>query len=270
MASDSHAHPKDLLAVFPEAETERRDLRIACAASTWSEEEFLFHETLAADAPQEAPLFLCFAVHPQLPSARKTQKIPAYKYEESLEFCKKLAAENRLAAIGETGFDLYSPEFKETESVQDDLFESHLEIARQYNLPLVLHVRKAMHKIFRHTKILKTLPAVVFHSWPGSPDEGFSLLRHGIRAFFSFGTTLLRNHKNAIHSCAAFPAESLLLETDAPYQPLPGKPFSSWADMAVILAAAADIRKNAGTNGGDPKELEQIIDSNFFNIFRQS
>ena len=74
----------------------------------------------------------------------------------------------------------------------------------------MLHVRRAMHKIFPYTGALKKLPAVVFHSWPGSPDEGFSFLRRGINAFFSFGTTIMLNHKNAIRSCAAFPAERLL------------------------------------------------------------
>jgi TatD DNase family protein len=123
-----------------------------------------------------------------------------------------------------------------------------------------------MHKIFAHTKTLKALPAVVFHSWPGTPEEGFSLLRRGVNVFFSFGTTAMLNHKNAIRSCAAFAAGRLLLETDAPYQPLRGAAYSSWADLPAITAAAADIRKAAGAQGDTAGELERISDGNFWRV----
>jgi TatD DNase family protein len=273
MASDAHAHPDDLLRVFPDAETERRSLRVTCAASSCTAEEFSHNEALAAQAKEAgaAPLYPCFAVHPQLPSARLSSgqlPKPTTNFRDSLELLETLAAEHRIAAVGETGFDLYSAEFKETEAIQDDLFTAHLEIALRYDIPIVIHVRRAMHKIFPHAKKLKKLPAVVFHSWPGVPEEAFSLLNKGIRAFFSFGTTLLLNHKNAIRSCAALPAEHLLLETDAPYQPLRGNTFSRWKDIRAILAAAAAIRKEAGSaHGNEAAELEEIVDRNFFGVF---
>ena len=270
MASDAHAHPHDLLRIYPDAETERRSLGIACAASSCTREEFLSHEKLAFSAKKAgAPtLFLCFAVHPQLTASAEEGRKSATTFQDKIDLLAALAAEGRIAAVGETGFDLYSEGFRATEKIQDELFSAHLEIARRRDLPLILHVRSAMHKIFPYAKILKTLPAVVFHSYPCAPDEGFALLRKGIRAFFSFGTTLLLNHKNAIRSCAEFPAEHLLLETDAPYQPLRGKDFSCWNDLPAILKAAAAIRKEAAAKQGtDVTELEGIIDKNFFEIF---
>jgi TatD DNase family protein len=283
MASDAHAHPVDLLRLFPGAEPERRTLGIACAASAWNGEDFFRHEELAAAARREgaAPLFPCFAVHPQLPvflAAR--EKSPADTaadrvlspgdFRDKLDLLAALASGGRLAAVGETGFDLYSAEFRKTEALQDELFAAHLETALRHDLPLILHIRRAMHKVFPHTKSLRKLPAVVFHSWPGSPDEGFSLLRRGIRAFFSFGAALIHNHNNAVRSCAAFQTEQILLETDAPYQPLRGRDFSSWADLSVILRSAAAIRKEAGKSGGEPEELEQITDRNFFSIITKA
>jgi TatD DNase family protein len=124
-----------------------------------------------------------------------------------------------------------------------------------------------MEKIFSHTKTLKRLPAVVFHSWPGVPDEGFSLLRRGINAFFSFGTVIMLNHKRAVRSCAAFPAERLLFETDAPWQSLQGKQFSSWGDLPAVLGAAAALRREAEMPGGDAAELERVTDQNFYRVF---
>ena len=273
MASDAHAHPLDLLELYPQAEEERRSLHIACAASSCTKEEFLFNEKIAAAAKEEktAPVFPCFAIHPQLPAyiKKETPACSTADFKDPLDLLSALAAENRIAAVGECGFDLYSQQYKETETIQHELFAVHLEIAQQYNLPVVLHVRRAMHKIFPFVKTLKKLPAVIFHSWPGSPEEAFSMLRRDIHAYFSFGTTLLLNHKNAIRSFAALPVESLLLETDAPYQPLQGTEFSSWADMPAILEAAAKIRKEGKTKQGiETAELEEIVDRNFFGIFK--
>ncbi|MCL1812679.1 MAG: TatD family hydrolase [Treponema sp.] len=272
MASDAHVHPFYLLDLHPNAEDERRSLDIACAASSCGKKEFLLHEKLSAASKNEgaAPLFPCFAVHPQLPALVVNEKAhcSAEDFRDQLEFLSTLAVENRISAVGECGFDLYSQNHKDTEAIQDELFAVHLEIAMQYNLPVVIHVRRAMHKIFPFAKTLKKLPAVVFHSWSGSPDEASALLRKGIPTFFSLGTTLLLNHKKAIRSFAALPIERLLLETDAPYQPLQGKAFSSWLDMPAILEAAAKIRKEAGVKQGiNVTELEAIVDRNFFGVF---
>jgi TatD DNase family protein len=274
MASDTHAHPEDLLRLFPGAEAERRSLGIACAASSCSREDFLYQEEMALSAKNDCapPMYLCFAVHPQLPAVTESARVPGQAsadFNDRLDLLASLAADGRIAAVGEAGFDLYTADYRKTETIQDLLFTAHLEIARRHNLPLILHVRRAMHKIFSHVKTLATLPAVVFHSWPGSPDEAFSLLRRGVRAFFSFGTPLLLNHKKAIHSCAALPPDCLLLETDAPYQPLRNKKYSSWGDLPAILSAAAAIRKEGGAKQGtNAGELEEIIDSNFFGIFK--
>jgi TatD DNase family protein len=125
-----------------------------------------------------------------------------------------------------------------------------------------------MHKIFPYTGALKKLPAVVFHSWPGSPGEGFSLLRRGINAFFSFGTAILLNHKNAIRSCAAFPAERLLFETDAPFQPPRGKRHSSFGDLPAVIRAAAAIRRpDAAGIAAEAAELERISAETFYRVF---
>jgi TatD DNase family protein len=66
-----------------------------------------------------------------------------------------------------------------------------------------------MHKIFPYYKELKKLPAVVFHSWPGTGGEGEALLKRGINVFFSFGTTVLKNHRDAMTCAAFFPPDLL-------------------------------------------------------------
>ncbi|MDR1099748.1 MAG: TatD family hydrolase [Treponema sp.] len=286
MLTDAHCHPAALAELFPGAEAERRRLGVGCAASATSREEFEFHRELAQKAAEEgaAPVLRCFAVHPQLPAlwaaeGAAGEKPPgrlteggakgtaAERLRGLAEYLETSAAEGRLDAVGETGFDLYNSAFRETEALQEKLFQVHLETARRRDLPLVLHVRRAMHKVFAYGPELRKISAVIFHSWPGTLGEGEALLRRGINVFFSFGTPLLLNHKEARRCCASLPAEHLLLETDAPWQPLRGKAFSAWADLPAILREAASLRREAGKPGADPEELEQIVEANFFRAF---
>ena len=260
---DAHCHPWDLLLKYAAAEEERRKTGTAAAASSWNLEQFEYHEGLALKAVSEAapPLFCCFALHPQLSTEKD------FSFSDGLKLLYDLAAEKRLDAVGETGFDLYSETYKNAEKIQDELFASHLELAQKYNLPLILHVRRAMHKIFPLAKELKKLPAVVFHSWSGTRGEGEALLSRGINAFFSFGAAVVNNHKEAMISAAFFPSARLLFESDAPYQPLRGNSFSSWRDLSTICQCIADLRKEASSSCFLPEELKEAVTANFFQIF---
>jgi TatD DNase family protein len=270
--TDAHCHPADLVRVFPQAEQERRRLGVTAAASACGMEEFAHNENLAHNAASDgaSPLLPCFAIHPQLPAAKTADGEPFTETDlnDTLAALHTLASAGRIAAIGEFGFDLYNAAFKETESLQDRIFAAHLEAALRYDLPVVLHVRRAMHKIFAAAKTLSKCRAVVFHSWPGAFEEGQSLLRRGVNAYFSFGNTIALNHKQAQKSCALFPAERLLTETDAPFQPLRGKNFSQWADLPPIIETAAALHREAGNALTDAKELEGRIEANFHAVFK--
>jgi TatD DNase family protein len=261
---DAHCHPWDLLEYLDSAEDERRETGTAAAASSWNLEQFAYNEGLAKKALADGgpSLFCCFALHPQLSADGE------FPFAEGLALLESLGAEGRLDAVGETGFDLYDDEYRAGEKMQDEIFISHLETALRYGLPVILHVRRAMHKIFPFAGRLKKLPAVIFHSWPGTMGEGEALLRRGINAYFSFGTAVVKNHRQAMASAALFPAERLLLETDAPYQPLRGKAFSSWRDLDAICRGIAALRKEAGSSCSSPEELKEQTSANFFRIFK--
>jgi TatD DNase family protein len=231
-----------------------------CAGSAWHNEDFLYNEKAAGSFP----MALCFAVHPQLSASGADSK----DIQHSLSLLYQLAGENRIDAVGETGFDLFNDEFRAAEKTQDELFEHHLCAAEKYELPLVLHLRRAMQKIFLHTQRLKKIPAVVFHSYSGTADEAASLLRRGVNAYFSFGTTILLNHKTAMKSCAAIDAERLLFETDAPYQSPRGRQYSSYADIVDVINKAAELKLSAG-KPCTASELERISDENFYKVYKK-
>ena len=260
MLTDAHCHPADCTEHFP-AEEQRRQLGVMCVASATTAEEFAYCERLSHEARGDdnaAPLLPCFAVHPQMPVVKKLAVS-----SEQLAVLEMLAAEGRVAGVGETGFDLFNAAFRETEKVQDDLFAAHLEIALRHDLPLVIHVRRAMHKIFAYSSTLKKCRAVIFHSWSGTAGEGDALLKRGINAFFSFGNVIMLNHREAMRCCAVFPANRLLTETDAPFQPPRGMQFSSYVDIARILETAVALRREAGSEGSSAQELEEIVERNF-------
>jgi TatD DNase family protein len=268
MLTDAHCHPFDLSEAFPGAEEERRRLGVVCAASAADLTEFEYHEELARRAltAGAAPLLPCFAPHPQLPAAGG-ERGTEHALRDSLDTLETLARQGRLRAVGETGFDLFNAAYRETEKIQERLFSVCLQTALRHDLPLVLHARKAMRNIFAHAAALKKCRAVIFHSWPGTAGEGEALLRRGINVFFSFGSIILLNHREAMRCCAVFPAARLLTETDAPWQPPRGKDFSNWADLPRILEAAAALRREAGTEKTDAAALEQIIETNFHAAF---
>jgi TatD DNase family protein len=258
-------------------EEERRKTGTAAAASSWNREQFEYHENLAEKAlADNAPrLFRCFALHPQLaplfavwthPAAEKPGE-DGFSLNEGLALLQSLAAQGRLDAVGETGFDLYDARYRASEKIQEEMFACHLETAFKYNLPMVLHVRRAMHKIFAYSKELKKLPAVIFHSWSGTRGEGEALRQRGINAYFSFGAAVANNHREAMACAAHFQPDRILLETDAPYQPLRGKAFSSWRDLNAICSRIAGLRKEAASPCDTPEELEEATTANFFKAF---
>jgi TatD DNase family protein len=184
-----------------------------------------------------------------------------FDIEKLLSSLEELAKLKRIAAIGECGFNLYNKEFKETEKMQEKIFTSHLETALRYDLPVVLHARRAAHKIFAMAKDLAKCRAVVFHSCPLSFEEAQSLFRRKVNAYFSFGNTVINGHKQATRCLKLLPAERLLTETDAPFQPARGQKFSQWTDLPRIIEKAADLRNE------NAKELEFQIEKNFRTVY---
>ena len=207
--------------------------------------------TGSATAPYPCA-FISYGIHPQSPSIGNKSFI-----EEELAFLENLLAEKKIVAIGECGFDFFTPEFKATSTEQEIVFASQLALAQKYNVPLVLHLRKAIEKIFTYSRDLKKIPAVVFHSFPGTLREAQSLMNHGIKAFFSFGKPILNGKKSAIDCVQNLPLKNLLFETDAPYQTLKGEDETLPADIKKVYQKAAELR------GIKLNELSQAIYENF-------
>ncbi len=177
-----------------------------------------------------------FGLHPQSAGFIDVQK--------NADFLEKLLQEKKLSAIGEAGFDYFSKDFIQFEKLQEEMWNIQLELATEYKVPLVIHCRKANHKLFEYSKKIKKLPAVLFHSFMGSPLEAMSLLKRGINGYFSFGKQLFNKNKKVIMCMKELPLYALLCETDAPFQYLKGEKCTYNHEIEAVYHAAFLLRSD--------------------------
>jgi len=192
-----------------------------------------------------------FGIHPQNPLL------------ENADFLEKLLKEKRIGAIGESGFDLFTKEFKEDLERQKKAWHIQLELAKTYSKPLVIHCRKGTDFIFADIKLLKNVPAVLFHSFFGGIIEARALIAKELNAYFSFGKQILNGNKKTISCVCGLPMKNLLLETDAPFQTLKAEPFTALKSICRIYDAAYSLRED-NINKDD---FESALKSNFKNLY---
>lgn len=149
-----------------------------------------------------------------------------------------------IAAIGEIGLDWIVAKTPDQRQIHTDVFRRQLALARDLNLPVVLHCVRAMTELLH---ILRTdgLPRAggMVHAWSGPADQVSNAVDLGL--FLSFGATLTRSRKVA--ECAQrCPASHLLIETDAPDQPLERGLRGEPAHLVAIAVAMGDIRGTSG------------------------
>ena len=198
-------------------------------------------------------IYLSYGLHPQ--SAGHID------IKANADFLQALLQENKLHAIGEAGFDYFNQDFRDQASTQEEMFNIQLSLALQYQLPMVIHCRKANEKLFEYSKQLKKLPAVLFHSFMGMPKEAQSLLDRGINGYFSFGKQVLNNNKKVLACISELPASVLLTETDAPWQFLKGEKFTQPREIQKVFQAFCQLRNTT------QEDLQAIFYNNFFSLF---
>ncbi|MBQ4014740.1 MAG: TatD family hydrolase [Treponema sp.] len=213
--------------------------------------------------PSSPRVLQSFGLHPQAPFDGEAD------FALRLEFLEGLLRERRVQAIGECGLDFFTPEFSAKRAAQEKAFAAQLEAAARHKVPVVVHARKAMQEIFAAAAALKKVPAVVFHSFAGSPADARSLLSKGINAYFSFGKPIVNGAKKAMHCVRALPIERLLFETDAPYQKLKGEKATSPAEIADVYQAAFELRTAGIPYEARPSfiDFSAEIEKNFRAVF---
>ena len=121
----------------------------------------------------------------------------------------------RPLAVGECGLDIFVEDFDA--DAQQLYFDGQLALARDFDLPVIVHARRAVDAVIASFKRVGKLRGVV-HSFSGSPEQARQLWQLGF--LIGVGGPATYTRANRLRGLVArMPLEHLLLETDAPDQP---------------------------------------------------
>jgi TatD DNase family protein len=163
-------------------------------------------------------------------------------YLEEIEHIKGLLLKRSFVAIGEIGIDLYWDKTLLTQ--QQEAFRLQIQLAKQYNLPIVIHCRDAFDEVFDVLESEKGDDLYgIFHCFTGSLEQAKQAISYnmklGIGGVVTFKNGKIDKFLNEIE------LNNIVLETDAPYlspTPYRGKRNES-AYISNVVAKLAEIYK---------------------------
>ena len=181
--------------------------------------------------------------------------------EPSVEELCRLAKENKVVAIGETGLDYFRVQGDLT--WQRDRFRTHIKAAIQSNLPLIIHTRNAAEdtlKIMREEGANQV--GGVMHCFTESLDVALEAIKLNFYISFS-GIVTFKNAIDLKEVVKAIPLDRMLIETDSPYlAPVPYR--GKINDPSNVIHIAEEIAKLKNIS---VEEVGQITTKNFFKLF---
>ncbi|MCS3845238.1 TatD DNase family protein [Xanthomonas campestris] len=134
---------------------------------------------------------------------------------EHLELLAEWIARERPCAIGECGLDFFLDGLDA--QAQRHYFDGQLQLAKRFDLPLIVHARRAVEEVIARIKAVGGIRGVV-HSFAGSPEQAQQLWK--LDFMIGLGGPVTYPRANRLRGLAAqMPLQHLLLETDAPDQP---------------------------------------------------
>lgn len=136
---------------------------------------------------------------------------------EHLEHCLEEALDDaRFIGVGEIGLDFFLPSLRTSamREKQEHYFQVQLRLARQFDLPVIVHVRRSQDEILKY---LRRHPGVtgIAHAFNGSFQQAQQFIDLGF--VLGFGGAMTFERALQIRRLAAgLPLEAIVLETDAP------------------------------------------------------
>lgn len=172
--------------------------------------EFPKMQTIADRFPE---LFLAVGLHP----LDVHQWVPDMAHQ----IAETARSDGRVVAIGETGLDFYKAD---NAARQWDAFEAQLQVARELQLPVIIHCRDAAPEMASRLRQLwddQGPVSGVMHCWAGTPEETQVFLDLGFHISFS-GIVTFKNAHQVKASAQLVPQDRILVETDCPFlSPVP-------------------------------------------------
>lgn len=179
--------------------------------------------------------------------------------ENYLEIIRKMSDHEKCVAIGEIGLDYHYESFDK--ELQIRYFEEQLDLAKEKQLPVVIHSREATGDTMNILKKRGNVSGVM-HCFSGSAETARQVLELGMNISFT-GVLTFKNARKAIEALKAVPLDRLMLETDCPYMaPEPNRGKRCDSGMIVNI-----IEKIAEIKGTAPEEIAEKAMENTMKLF---
>ncbi|HMU99892.1 MAG TPA: TatD family hydrolase [Rhodocyclaceae bacterium] len=131
---------------------------------------------------------------------------------EDLDVLRDWLVSEHPVAVGEIGLDCYLPDLDLPR--QEFFFVQQLKLAREFSLPVILHVRRAVDHVLKHLRRIE-VPGGIAHAFNGSRQQAETFLALGFK--LGFGGSMTYAGSTRIRTLAAtLPLDAIVLETDAP------------------------------------------------------
>ncbi|MBK5416130.1 TatD family hydrolase [Pseudomonas sp. TH31] len=180
-------------------------------------------------------LHAAFGLHPVYLDQHRPEDLSALG-----DWLTRLAGHRQVCAVGEIGLD-YFIETLDRER-QQALFDAQLQLAVDFNLPALIHVRRSHAAVIATLKRFRLKRAGIIHAFAGSKEEAREYIKLGFKLGLGGAATwpqALRMHR----VLAELPLDSVVLETDSPDMApvmFPGQ-RNSPAHLPAICSALAEI-----------------------------
>jgi TatD DNase family protein len=153
-------------------------------------------------------LFAAFGLHPVYLAQHQPDDLTALR-----EWLTRYAGHPKLCAVGEIGLDYFLPELDRT--AQQQLFSAQLELACEFELPALLHVRRAHADTIAILKRIKSARGGIIHAFAGSLEEAREYLKLGFKLGLG-GAPTWPQAQRLRKVLAQLPLDAIVLETDSP------------------------------------------------------
>ncbi len=180
--------------------------------------------------------------------------------DEVLEKYREMCRHPKVKAVGEIGLDYYYETIpRET---QISAFQKQMELARQVDLPVIVHERSAHGD---GMMVVEQFPEVtgVFHCYSGAAEMAKQLVKKGWYIGFT-GVLTFKNARKAVETAAAIPIERIVLETDCPF--MAPEPHRGRRNDPGYLCHM--VNKLAEIKGLTPEAVAEITTQNARRLYR--
>lgn len=213
-------------------------------------------QTVIDLAHQFSHCFMALGIHPMYVDKAHPSDLTLLKQLVA----EQLAHDNpKIVAIGEIGLDFFVTQ--QNRETQEYFFIEQLKIAQMVELPVVLHVRRAIDDVLKQLRRHKVVGGIV-HAFNGSLQQAEKLIELNFK--LGFGGAMTYNRALKIRELAKnLPLEAIVLETDAPDiapEWIGTKGRNSPAELIKIAQIFADLR------GIDVSQIIEITGKNSVEI----